>query len=349
MERKKKDKRMRAFVAAALAVALLLSLPVMPFSAAGKAYAAGMDYQSSVTGTTDYAKAFQVLELVNSERSKAGLEPLNMSVDLLGVARQRVAEVSVYFSHTRPSGLDCFSAAAPISGLGFQGENIAMGYGSAASVMNGWMNSPGHRSNIMSPNYREIGIGCFINQNGGTSWVQYFADRSASAVASQPQNVIETIIFAANTDYVLSVQFDSCGGSPVQAIHIAHQPAGSAAAYGELPAPTRTGYSFDGWYTASSGGAKVAADTPLTGNATLYAHWIAKKFKVTYVLNKGKLKGKKYKTVTYGERYGKLAKPTRAGYKFKGWYTKAKGGKKITANSKVTIQKNTKIYARWRT
>jgi uncharacterized repeat protein (TIGR02543 family) len=74
----------------------------------------------------------------------------------------------------------------------------------------------------------------------------------------------------------------------------------------------------------------------------------AKKFKLTFDPSKGKLKGQKYKTVTYGAKYGKLPTPTRKGYKFTGWYTKAGGGKKITANDKVAIKKNTKIYAHWK-
>jgi uncharacterized repeat protein (TIGR02543 family) len=66
--------------------------------------------------------------------------------------------------------------------------------------------------------------------------------------------------------------------------------------------------------------------------------------------NGGKIGKKKTatKTVTYASKYGKLKAPTRKGYKFKGWYTKKKGGKRITAGAKVTITKNTTLYARWK-
>jgi uncharacterized repeat protein (TIGR02543 family) len=81
----------------------------------------------------------------------------------------------------------------------------------------------------------------------------------------------------------------------------------------------------------------------------VYAHWTAKKFKVLYKANKGKLKnGIKYKTVTYNSKYGKLTTPTRKGYKFTGWYTKATNGTKITAKSTVKITKNTSVYAHWK-
>jgi uncharacterized protein YkwD len=59
----------------------------------------GTEYEISVTGTVDYAKAFEVLKLVNSERAKEGLEALRMSADLLDSAKLRAAEISVLFSH----------------------------------------------------------------------------------------------------------------------------------------------------------------------------------------------------------------------------------------------------------
>ncbi|MDR1043438.1 MAG: InlB B-repeat-containing protein [Clostridiales Family XIII bacterium] len=112
--------------------------------------------------------------------------------------------------------------------------------------------------------------------------------------------------------------------------------------------PVKKGYTFKGWYTKAKGGAKLADSYVIQKDSKVYAQWTAKKFKVLYRANKGKLKGKAYKTVSYDAKYGKLAKPTRQGYKFAGWYTKAKGGSKITANSKVHILKTTKLYAHWK-
>ena len=90
-----------------------------------------------------YAKAFQVLDLVNKERAKQGLSPLTMDSSLLDTAMQRGFENVLYWSHTRPSGQDCFSANSLM-----MGENIAMGPDAAGQVMNLWMNSEGHRNNI---------------------------------------------------------------------------------------------------------------------------------------------------------------------------------------------------------
>ncbi|MDR1043152.1 MAG: InlB B-repeat-containing protein, partial [Clostridiales Family XIII bacterium] len=112
--------------------------------------------------------------------------------------------------------------------------------------------------------------------------------------------------------------------------------------------PTKKGYTFKGWYTKQKGGVKLKGSYVIKADSKIYAQWTPKKFKVSYVANKGKLKGKKSKTVTYGAKYGKLATPTRTGYRFTGWYTKASGGTKITAAKKVAITKNTKLYAHWK-
>ncbi|MDR1291843.1 MAG: InlB B-repeat-containing protein [Clostridiales Family XIII bacterium] len=112
--------------------------------------------------------------------------------------------------------------------------------------------------------------------------------------------------------------------------------------------PVKKGYTFKGWYTKAKAGSRLAGSYVIKKSSKIYAQWTAKKFKVLYNANKGKLKGKKYKTVTYDSKYGKLAAPTREGYKFSGWYTKAKGGVKITTGSKVHILKATKLYAHWK-
>lgn len=122
--------------------------------------------------------------------------------------------------------------------------------------------------------------------------------------------------------------------------------------YNTLPTAARTGYSFVGWFTAKIGGARIQATSvvSLKADQILYAHWAAKKFTVKFNVNKGKKlkKAKASKQVTYAAKYGKLVTPTRKGYKFTGWYTKKKGGKKISARSKVTVTKNTTLYAHWK-
>ena len=129
-----------------------------------------------------YSYAFQVLGIVNQERAKEGLSPLKMNAELLQTAMLRAAECSIYFSHTRPDGSPCFSACSAM-----WGENIASGYGSPASVMNGWMNSAGHRSNILGESYSTIGIGC-VMRNGSLYWVQCFGTGSDTADCAKPSD-----------------------------------------------------------------------------------------------------------------------------------------------------------------
>lgn len=110
----------------------------------------------ALSGTYNYEYAYEVLDLVNEEREAEGLAALEMDEDLLAAAMERAVEINLYCSHTRPTGLDCYTIESKA-----RGENIAAGYSSPASVMNGWMNSSGHKANILTSTYTSIGIGCF--------------------------------------------------------------------------------------------------------------------------------------------------------------------------------------------
>ena len=118
--------------------------------------------------------------------------------------------------------------------------------------------------------------------------------------------------------------------------------------YGTLPTPSRTGYTFAGWYTAASGGAQISSSSTvsITANQTLYAHWTANPCTVSFNANGGSVSVTS-KSVTYGSTYGTLPTPTRAGYVFAGWYTSASGGTQITSNSTVSITTNQTLYAHW--
>ena len=122
------------------------------------------------------------------------------------------------------------------------------------------------------------------------------------------------------------------------------------AACGTLPTPHRTGYTFSGWYTAKSGGKKVTASTKATANATLYAHWTKAKrtYQVAFNANGGDVLLEN-KSVVRGSTYQALPTPTRPGYHFTGWYTKASGGVKITDKTKVNLTANQTLYAHWST
>lgn len=118
--------------------------------------------------------AAEVLRLVNEERSKAGLPALVLDQSVEKAANVRAKEIVSSFSHTRPNGTS-FSTALKESGASYRGagENIAWGQKTPAQVMEGWMNSAGHRANILNKSFTKIGVGYY--QSGGTNyWTQIF-------------------------------------------------------------------------------------------------------------------------------------------------------------------------------
>ncbi|WP_206308037.1 CAP domain-containing protein, partial [Streptomyces rhizosphaericola] len=121
----------------------------------------------------------QVLQIVNAERAKEGCGPVT-SNDLLATAAQRHSadmESRAYFSHTSPDGTD---PGDRITAVGYRwstyGENIAKGQRTPADVMEAWMNSPGHRANILNCAFKEMGIGK-QDSGGGPVWTQKFGTR----------------------------------------------------------------------------------------------------------------------------------------------------------------------------
>lgn len=120
-----------------------------------------------------------------------------------------------------------------------------------------------------------------------------------------------------------------------------------------LPKPTKSGYTFNGWYTASSGGTKVNNTYTPTGNITLYAHWSANSYTLSFDANGCGTLGVSYVTATVGKTYGdaddgdglpSIALTT--GKKFDGWYTSSSGGNKITNSTTVTASSdNGTLYA----
>ena len=148
----------------------------------------------NVSGQFNYDNAYAVLDLVNEERAKENLPALSMDESLLATAMQRAAETSIHFSHTRPDGSNCFSANDKM-----MGENVAALQSTPEAVMNSWMNSAGHKANILNADYKSIGIGCFII-NGNRFWVQCFGFTAADSF-SRPANkdVTASVTIAAET------------------------------------------------------------------------------------------------------------------------------------------------------
>ena len=123
------------------------------------------------------AEASEVIKLVNVERSKNGLAPLKANAELSKVAAVKSQDMADknYFSHTSPTYGSPFDMMKKF-GISYTaaGENIAYGQKTPEEVMNSWMNSPGHRANILNSNFTEIGVGIFRNKNGTPYWVQMF-------------------------------------------------------------------------------------------------------------------------------------------------------------------------------
>lgn len=121
---------------------------------------------------SDYEK--QVVSLVNAERSRYGLAALAIREDLCSGARKKSSDMQKngYFSHTSPTYGSPFQMMKTL-GISYRsaGENIAMGYPSPKTVVNAWMNSAGHRANILSANYTAIGVGYVP---AGHYWTQWF-------------------------------------------------------------------------------------------------------------------------------------------------------------------------------
>jgi hypothetical protein len=165
---------------AALALALGVLGPVVP---AMSAHADGVEDR--------------VLELVNHERTSHGLAPVSLAPELQSAARAYAGAMAAggFFSHDGPDGS---TPQSRVEGAGYRGwtfvaENIAAGQATPDAVMAAWMNSPGHRQNLLDPRAREIGIGHVYK--GGTTygnfWVEEFGARpdqplAAKAVAAAP-------------------------------------------------------------------------------------------------------------------------------------------------------------------
>ncbi len=119
----------------------------------------------------------QVVDLVNKERAAAGLPALKVNTKLAGVAEKKAEDLrdKNYFAHQSPTYGSPFDMMKQF-GISYTsaGENIAKGQKTPSDVMNGWMNSPGHRANILNSNYTEIGVGYVTDSNGTTYWVQHF-------------------------------------------------------------------------------------------------------------------------------------------------------------------------------
>ncbi len=179
----KKNKILWSFL---MTMLLLVAIPIVSKAATGDTVS------FDVTVEENYKYAFEVLNIVNKERKAQGLVELKMDKDLLDAAMIRANELVLDYgcdnqgrNHERPDGRRCFTVIEkPVGGAG---ENIAAGHYSPENVMNAWMNSPGHKANILTASYRTIGIG--VAKYGNTyHWVQIFGTTNLAEITKIPAN-----------------------------------------------------------------------------------------------------------------------------------------------------------------
>ena len=171
--------------------------------------------------------------------------------------------------------------------------------------------------------------GWFTEQNGGT---QVMNDTVVTIAKDHK-------LYARWTKNSYEVKFDANGGAVTpETMTVTY-----GDVYGELPTPTREGYTFAGWFTEQNGGTPVRPEDVVTASHTLYAHWTANEYTVTFDANKGTVTPTEMK-VRHGDAYGKLPTPTLDGYTFDGWYND--NGMQVKPEDEVTASHT--LYAHWK-
>ena len=177
-------------------------------------------------------------------------------------------------------------------------------------------------------------IGWFTEATGGTKI-------ESTTIVSLTQN---QTLYAHWENAKYQVTFNGNGGTP----SLTNKEVTYDGTYGELPTAQKTGYTFSGWFTEVNGGTKIESTSKvsITSNQTLYAHYTANKYQVTFDANGG-TSSLTNKEVTYGTKYGELPTAQKTGYTFSGWYTSATGGNKIDKDTDVLIEGAQTLYAHY--
>ena len=180
----------------------------------------------------------------------------------------------------------------------------------------------------------------------GYTFAGWYTEREGGSIVNTTDTVSilsNITLYAHWTANNYTITFNANGGSVGQA----SKPITYGQSYGTLPTPSKTGYSFQGWYTALSGGTEITESTLVNNEGiTVYARWRANTYSVSFNANGGGAVGTVL-TVTYDSTYGTLPTPSRTGYSFAGWFTAASGGSQVTNSTKVSITSNQTLYAHW--
>lgn len=156
---------------------------VLPDNSTGTSTGQNSQYDKIENGNNPTAESGQssqanaVLKLVNEERAKQGLKSLTLSTKLTSIANTKSKDMAVnkYFSHNSPTYGSPFQMLQHF-GVNYKtaGENIAAGQKTPEEVMKAWMNSSGHRANILNPKYTQLGVGYYKGGSYGVCWTQLF-------------------------------------------------------------------------------------------------------------------------------------------------------------------------------
>lgn len=311
-----------------------------------------------INGTFDYDEAYNVFTELNALRGKLGLPALTLDKDLVDAAMQRAAEISIYFSHTRPNGTDPFTVFPP--GAFVSAENLAIGQKNASEAIKGWTNSPGHYKNMTLNNIDSVGIGCFYQEDGTRCWVQLFqGGRKASQENRKGKEVKNAEITALGSmlDMKITSSVSVIGVTETQKFKLYNTNKEFRVDIGIIP---KIYSSSD--TTVATIDAKGLVTGIKEGSSWIKLgikedlYWkikvnVVSGYKITYDANGGKgapapqlkLKNKSLKLST--------TKPTRANYTFNGWVTDPKAK---TANYKAgdtlpeKVNNDLKLYALWK-
>lgn len=296
-----------------------------------------------------YTKAFDVLNLVNKERKKRGLKALTMDKSLLETAMMRGFENVLYWDHTRPCGKVCFTANSKM-----HGENIAAGTTTASAVMNMWMNSEGHKANILGEDYQSIGIGC-VCYNGYYYWVQCFsydgADKATSSSYKDKTNDRKIIVSKDKEYYRASLNVSATSlkkgqtatatvlwdGMPMKNTGVVMKSSNTSVCTvkgGKITAVGAGTATIKMYFAGYENGASTRKITVTDPSVA----------RLTFNPNGGTVTTKT-KNVKVKAKAGTLPSPSRKGYTFTGWYTAKNGGTKVTAGTKIS--KSQTLYTHW--
>ena len=183
----------------------------------------------------------------------------------------------------------------------------------------------------------------------GYDVVGWFTEPEGGTQITESDTVSGDIrLYAHWTGKTYSVTFDANGGTFDDGSTLKSGSAKYAENYGTLPTPELTGHIFKGWYTQASGGQPVTSTTKVTQRSahTLYARWEIGIYKVTFDKNGGEC-AESERLIKYDDPYGALPEATRNHYSFDGWYSAARGGKKIEADTIMDTPNDHPLYAHW--